>query len=103
MRHVFCAVLMQAYSSGPMLTPYWHVEYMHGLRRLLRVRWFDHKPNVQVKDRTRLKDIEPRIRCRRLAFFGHVALMQPGIPTHDALWTALEVAVAMLYTQAGSG
>ena len=39
--------------------------------------------------RTRLEDIESRVRRRRLALFGHVARMQPGIPAHDALWTAI--------------
>ena len=42
-----------------------------------------------VKDRTRLEDIEPRVRRRRLALFGHVARMKPGVPAHDALWTAI--------------
>ena len=32
--------------------------------------------------------MEPRIRRRRLALFGHVARMQPGVPAHDALRTA---------------
>ena len=44
---------------------------------------------MEVKDRTRLEDIESRVRRRRLALFGHVARMQPGIPAHDALWTAV--------------
>ena len=44
---------------------------------------------MEVKDHTRLEDIEPRVRRRRLALFGHVARMQPGIPAHDALWTAI--------------
>ena len=50
---------------------------------------FDHVTNFEVKDRTRLEDIESRVRRRRLALFGHVARMQPGIPAHDALWTAI--------------
>ena len=46
---------------------------------------------MEVKDRTRLEDIESRVRRRRLALFGYVARMQPGIPgpAHDALWTAI--------------
>ena len=48
-----------------------------------------HVTNLEVKDRTRLEDIESRVRRRRLALFGHVARMQPGIPAHDALWTAI--------------
>ena len=59
------------------------------LRRILGIRWFDHVTNLEVKDRTRLEDIESRVRRRRLAIFGHVARMQPGIPAHDALWTAI--------------
>ena len=46
---------------------------------------------MELKDRTRLEDIESRISCRRLALFGHVARMPPGDPAHDALWTALGV------------
>ena len=53
------------------------------------IRWFDHVTNLEVKDRTRLEDIESRVRRRRLALFGHVAHMQPGIPAHDVLWTAI--------------
>ena len=63
--------------------------HMRSLRRILGIRWFDHVTNLEVKDRTRLEDIEPRVRRRRLALFGHVARMQPGIPAHDALWTAI--------------
>ena len=60
-------------------------------KRILETRWFDHVTNVEVKDRTRLEDIESRIRRRRLALFGHVARMPPGVPAHNALWTALGV------------
>jgi len=63
--------------------------HMHSLRRLLGIRWFDHITNLEVKDRTSLEDIEPRVRRRRFALFGHVARMQPGVPAHDALWTAI--------------
>ena len=63
--------------------------HMRSLRRTLVIRWFDHVTNLEVKDRTRLEDIESRVRWRRLALFGHVARMQPGIPAHDALWTAI--------------
>ena len=48
-----------------------------------------------MKDRTRLEDIEPRVRRRRLALFGHrLALFghiarMPGVPAHDKLWTAI--------------
>ena len=65
--------------------------HMRGLRRILGVRWFDHVTNAEVKDRTRLEDIELRIRRRRFALFGHVARMPPGVPAHDALWSALGV------------
>jgi len=63
--------------------------HMRSLQRILGIRWFDHITNLEVKDRTRLEDIEPRVRRRRLALLGHVARMQPGIPAHDALWTAI--------------
>ena len=63
--------------------------HMRSLRRILGICWFDRATNLDVKDRTRLEDIEPRVRRRRLALFGHVARMQPGIPAHDALWTAI--------------
>ena len=46
---------------------------------------------MEVKDRTRLEDIEPRISQRRLVLFGHLARMLYGVPGHDALWTALGV------------
>ena len=65
--------------------------HMRSLRRILGIHWFDHVTNVEVKDRTRLEDIEPRIKLRRLALFGHVARMQPGVPAHDALWITLGV------------
>ena len=65
--------------------------HMRSLRRILGIRWFVHVTNVEVKDRTSLENIEPRIRQRRLALFGHVACMLPGVPAHDALWTALGV------------
>ena len=65
--------------------------HTRSLRRIFGIRWFDHVTNVEVKDRIRIEDIEPRIRRRRLALFGHVARMQPGIPAHDILWTALGV------------
>ena len=55
------------------------------------VRWFEYVMNAEVKDRTRLEDMEARIRRRRLALFGHVVRMQPGVPAHDALRTALGV------------
>ena len=61
------------------------------MRRILGIRSFDHVTNVEVKDCTRLEDIEPRIRPRRLALFGHVARMPPGVPAHDALWSVLGV------------
>ena len=63
--------------------------HMRSLRCILGIRWFDHVTNLEVKDRTRLDDIESRVRRRRFALFGHVARMQPGIPAHDALWTAI--------------
>ena len=65
--------------------------HMRRLQRILGIRWFDHVTNVEVKDRTRLEDIESRIRRRRLALFGHVARMPHGVPAHDALWTTLGV------------
>ena len=63
--------------------------HMRSLRRILGIRWFDHVTNLEVKNRTRLEDIESRVTRRRLALLGHVARMQPGIPAHDALWTAI--------------
>ena len=65
--------------------------HMRSLRRILGIRWFDYVTNGEVKDRTRLEDMEPGIRRRRLALFGHVARMQPGVPAHDALQTALRI------------
>ena len=65
--------------------------HMRSLQHILGIRWFDHVTNVEVKDRTRLEDIESRIRRRRLALFGHVARMPLGVPAHDAFWTALGV------------
>ena len=35
---------------------------MRSLRRILGIRWFDHVTNLEVKERTRLEDIESRIR-----------------------------------------
>ena len=58
---------------------------------MLGIRCFDYVTNAEVKDRTRLEDMEPWIRRRRLVLFGHVARMQPGVPAHDALRTALGV------------
>ena len=46
---------------------------------------------MEVQDRTYLEGIEPKIRRRELALFGHVARMPPGVPAHDTLWTALGV------------
>ena len=63
--------------------------HMRSLRRIQGIRWFDHITNLEVKDRTRLEDIEPRVRRKRLSLFGHVARMQPGIPAHDVRWTAI--------------
>ena len=44
-----------------------------------------------MKNRTRLEDIEPRIRRRRLALFEYIARLLLGVPAHDALWTVLGV------------
>jgi len=38
-----------------------HAFHMRSLRRNLDICWFDHATNVEVKDRTCLEDIEPRI------------------------------------------
>ena len=59
--------------------------HMRSLRRIIGVRFFDYVTNAEVKDRTRLEDMEPRMRRRRLAPFGHVALVQPEVSAHDAL------------------
>ena len=64
--------------------------HMRSLRRILGIIWLDHVTNMEVKDRTRLEDIESRIK-RRLALFGHVARMPPDVLAHDALWTALGI------------
>ena len=34
--------------------------HMCSLRRILRIRWFDHVTNMEVNDLTRLEDIEPK-------------------------------------------
>ena len=54
--------------------------HMRSLRRKLGIHWFDHVKNVEVKDRTRLEDIQPRIRRRRLALLGHVARIDSWCP-----------------------
>ena len=38
--------------------------HMRSLRRILGIRWFNHVTNLEVKDRTRLEDIESRVRRR---------------------------------------
>ena len=68
---------------------------MHRLLCILGICWFDHVTIVEVKDRTCLDNIEPRIRRRRRALFGHMARLPPGVPAHDALWTALGVQRAL--------
>ena len=75
---------------------------MRNRRDILGIRWFDYVANAEVKDRTHLKDKEPKIRHRRP--FGHVARMQSRVPAHDTLWTALGVRIAVVpfYIQAGS-
>ena len=50
--------------------------HIRSLRRVLRIRWFDHVMNAKVEDCTRLVDIDLRIRQRGLAFIGHVPRMQ---------------------------
>ena len=62
----------------------------------------DYVTNAEVKDRTHLKDKEPRIRRRRP--FGHMARMQSGVPAHDTQWTALGVRIAVVpfHIQTGS-
>ena len=65
--------------------------HMRCLRRILGIRWQDHITNMAVKLRTCLEDIEPRLRRRRLALFGHIVRMSPGVPAHDALKIAVDV------------
>lgn len=64
--------------------------HIPSLRRILEVRWFDRITNVEAKARSRLDDIELRIRQQRLALFEPVALMPPG-PAYDGLQSALGV------------
>ena len=64
---------------------------MRCLRRILGIRWYDHITNAEVKTRTNSEDLHTQIKRRRLALFGHVARMPPGVPAHDALRSALEV------------
>ena len=75
---------------------------MRNLRGILGIRWLHYVTNAEAKDRTHLKDKEPRIRRRRP--FKHVAGMQSGVPAHDTQWTALGVRIAVVpfHIQAGS-
>ena len=63
--------------------------HKRSLRRILKIPRFDYVTKAEVKDRIRLEDMEPRIRRRRLEEGMWSAL--PGLPAHDALWTAVEV------------
>ena len=54
--------------------------HTRSLRRILGIRWFDHVTNLEVKDRTRLEDIESRVRRRRLALFGMLLACSPVSP-----------------------
>ena len=64
--------------------------HMRCVRRILGISWFQHVTNDTVKARSQLEDIEPRIRRRRLALFGHVARMNPGVPARDVLETQVD-------------
>jgi hypothetical protein len=60
---------------------------MRCLRRILGIWWYQHITNEEVTRRAQVEAIEPRIRRRRLALFGHVVRMPPGVPARDALQT----------------
>lgn len=65
--------------------------------------WYDHITDVVVKVRSRLDDVELRIRQRRLALFGHVARMSPSVLAHDALQSALGARCGSILILLGSG
>lgn len=62
---------------------------MRSLCRIFGVRWRDHVAIVDVRARTRVDDVELRIRRRQMALFEHVARMTPGVPAHDTLQSAM--------------
>ena len=65
--------------------------HMRSLHRVTEVHSFGYATNAEVMDRTRLENMEPRIRRRRLPPFGHMARKQPDVPACDALSSALDV------------
>lgn len=65
--------------------------HMRCLRQIVGVKWYDHVTNDAVRATTGVEDIESRIRRRRLALFGHVVRLEPGVPAHDALRVSLNI------------
>ena len=57
--------------------------YMRCLCQIVGVKWYDHVTNDAVRATTGAEDIETRIRRRRLALFGHVVRVEPGVPAHE--------------------
>jgi len=54
-------------------------------RQILDIRRCAHVSNAEVLQRSGLSAIGDILRHRRLSLFGHVALLDPGVPAHDAL------------------
>ena len=65
--------------------------HMRCLRQIVGVAWYDHVTNDAVKEMTGLIDIDIRIKRRRMALFGHVARLQPGVPARDALQLSIAI------------
>jgi hypothetical protein len=65
--------------------------HMRCQRQIVGVAWYDHVTNIAVKEMTGLEDIDTRIKRRRMALFGHVSRMQPGVPARDALLIAMDI------------
>jgi len=51
-------------------------------RQVLDVRWWSHVSNAEVLQRPGLSTVGDMLRNRHLSLFGHVALLDPGVPAH---------------------
>ena len=59
--------------------------HMRCQRQVLDVRWWTHVSNAEVLQRSDLPTSGDFLCNRRVSLFGHVARLDPGVPTHDAL------------------
>jgi len=66
--------------------------HMLSQRRILGIRWFHHITNETVRQRTGLQDIGMIIADRRHSIFGHVCRASTGVPAHEALLLAEDIA-----------